>query len=258
MAQAKPGGRDGATGDNRIRISTHAELRERQAEIFRRLNADPETARRMMLNPSIAMKEAGIDLSPRVATHVLHVLQHDEERRARLRELRRRLKAALGEPPQPRDPEWLAGVLFDRLELEPLSTKGADPVFRDPLPPEHLERAQARRPAMRPAPATPRRLHGTTLRLAPWRPAFRRLDLEAPAPELKRARRRPARIELVELWFYKDRHETARELLELGVLEHRGFPIQPPGAYREIVSGERDNALARWITSVRFKDEPPA
>jgi hypothetical protein len=239
-----------------LEITTREELAERMGEIFARLNRRPELARMMMVNPVMAMADAGVRLAPDVGTHVLHALQHPPEVQSRRRQLTKTLKKQLGEAPQPNDPKWLARVLFEQLKLEPLRTKGRKPPFRDPLAPAELERARANRPArMRRPDGVPRPLRGVRIRVAPWRGSYRRLDVDAPAPELKPADRAPEAVELTDLWFYKDRDPVARDLLELGVIERRAFPIQAPDEYRRIQEGEALTALAAWITSIRFNDK---
>ncbi|MDQ5819958.1 MAG: hypothetical protein M3540_00760, partial [Actinomycetota bacterium] len=168
----------------------------------------------MVINPVAALAEVGVELSPAVGTHVLHALQHPPELRKRRQELVKRLRKALdGERPNPRDPRWLSETLFDKLGLEPLSTRSRKPVFKPALNQERLDRLERRRPELRRA-ELPRVEGGLVLTVAPWRGAFRRLDLEAPVPEVPHARTKPSRVSLSDLWFYKDSSPVARDLLE--------------------------------------------
>jgi hypothetical protein len=207
----------------------------------------------MLINPVSALAEAGVELSPRVASHVLHSMQLGPAARNRRAELERSIKAALGEAPKPLDQKWLAHALFELLELRPKRTEGHEPVYEPPLNAERVEHLQKRRPPIRPAPDVGRPLGGMTVSVAPWRPAFRRMDLEAPVPELKEAPGPPASLELTELWFYKDDHQVAHDLLELGVILRGAFPVHSADGFREIKAGRRANAFLAWITDVRFK-----
>jgi hypothetical protein len=233
-------------------VTTHAQLQTQREEIFGRLNAAPDIARLMLINPVKALSDVGVHLSPSVASHVLHVLQLPASAQERRKTLERSLRDRLGEPPEPLDSAWLARVVFEKLALKPKRTRGREPVFAPPVNQADLERLQRRRPTIRPAPELPRPPGGTTISVAPWRPAFRRLDLDAPVPEVPAARTAPKRLPLVDLWFYKDDSPVAHDLLELGVILRGAFPIHSTHGYREIKAGRRKSAFLAWITDVRF------
>jgi hypothetical protein len=235
-----------------IKLTRHTELETRRAEIFGRINARPDIARLMAINPVKALSEVGVEMTPSVASHVLHALQMSPEQRARRVALERSLRKQLGEPPDPLNPAWLAEAVFGKLKVKPRVTKGHEPTFHPPEIAADLERLQARRPKMREAPDLGRPRHGVVITVAPWRPAFRRLDLDAPVPDLPPARTAPKKLALVELWFYKDDHEAAHELLELGVVMHSAFPVHSPHSYREVKAGRKQNAFVSWITDVKF------
>jgi hypothetical protein len=235
-----------------IRLTRAAELETRRAEIFGRINARPDIARLMAINPVKALSDVGVEMTPSLASHALHALQMSPDQRARRRALERSLRKRFGESPDPLNPAWLAGAVFGKLHLKPRVTKGHDPAYHPPEIAADLERLQARRPKMRSAPDLGRPRRGVIISVAPWRPAFRRLDLDAPVPELPAARTAPKRLAFVDLWFYKDDDAAARELLELGVVMHTAFPLHSPHSYREVKAGRKRNAFVSWITDVKF------
>jgi TnpA family transposase len=81
------------------------------------------------------------------------------------------------------------------------------------------------------------------------------MDLDAPLPSLKPAKKAPKTISLETLYFYKDSHPLARDLLELGIIERRSFPIHSADSYRKIKTGEKPNAFHSWIKALRFPEE---
>jgi hypothetical protein len=244
-----------------LRVGSHRELVVRQPEIVRRLHAHPELALMLFINPVLAFRDFGIELSPEMADHVLRSLQHPPRLRARRDELEASLTRALGTPPRPEDPAWLARTLFGQLQLPALDTSGHAPVYRSPLPPDAIERLEKVRPRFRNQRGDrPRRLGGMVVRLKEWHPSARRLDLDATIPELPWAAAAPASLTLEELYFYKDMSPVARELLELGIIRRRAFPVQSGDSYRRIKRGEKASAFRGWLTALRFPAlrEPPA
>lgn len=238
-----------------IEIDNHRGLIGKQREIFRRLNDNPEIASLLFLNPVLALKEIDVELSPEMRRHVLDSVRQPPGLRARREELEASLEERLGERPRPLDREWLAETLFTKLSITPLKTRGHRPAYRPPFNAESIARMQKLRPDLRKATHVPRSGRGNMIRVKKWRPAFRRMDLDATVPELSPASSAPKTVSLETLFFYKDAHPVARDLLELGTLMRRAFPIQSPESYRRIRSGEKANAFRAWITSVRFEVE---
>lgn len=235
-----------------IKLTSHKQLISKQAELFRRFNSNPELSTLLFINPVLAFREVGVTMTPEIAHHVLHTIQHPPHMRQQRDTLEASLKEELGEMPQPNDPEWLATILFEKLELTPLKTRGYRPVYKSELSDEVVEKLQAMRPKKRKRPLTKTRGGGMRLRVRTARPAVRRMDLDAPLPDLERAERPPKTMSLETLYFYKDSHPVARQMLELGIIERRSFPIHSGDSYRRIKSGERQNAFRSWIRAVRF------
>ncbi len=244
--------------DERLKLTTHREFGEATPEIFRRLMANPQSLTLLLANPALAMEDAGIDLSPELRHHVLHVLQHPPQLRARRDELEKRLRGTLDEQPRPNDPEWLSKVLFKKLKLKPLNVEGLTPVYKSNFSPRLAERAAAKRRkwdelekttgAKRPS------MMGLGFKMGAGN--VRRLDLDAPVPKrIPRLRTAPKTVSLEELYFYKDQDDVARDLLELAIIERRGFPIQSADGYRKVKSGEQPNLFATWITGIRLSTE---
>lgn len=238
-----------------IKLTSHKQLISDQAELFRRFNSNPELSTLLFINPVLAFREVGVTMTPEIAHHVLHTIQHPPHMRRQRDALEASLKEELGEMPQPNEPEWLATTLFEKLEVTPLKTRGYRPAYKSELSDEVVEKLQAMRPKKRKRPLTRTRGGGMRLRVRTTRPAVRRMDLDAPLPELERAKRPPKTMSLETLYFYKDSHPVARQLLELGIIERRSFPIHSGDSYRRIKSGERQNAFRSWIRAVRFPED---
>jgi len=239
-----------------IEIDRHIALAANQREIFRRFNQNPDLAKMLLINPVLAFAEAGIKLTPEIQRHVLETIQHPPQLRLRRDEIESRLREQINETPQPNNPEWVSSFLFKKLRLKPLDTIGHEPQYVEPLNAEIIKRLQARRPKREPRPAGRRRLTGTFISVATWKPTVRRFDLEAVLPKLKAARSAPPEVTLKDLYFYKDSHPLARDLLELGIIQRRAFPIHSGDSYRRIKEGKKPNAFRSWIKSIRFSEKP--
>lgn len=247
------------TGDpgELLELTRHRELALYAKEINARLNSDPDLAIMAFINPALALNELGVKLSTEVRHHILSSLRHTPALRTRRAELEQSITAALGENPTPQRPRWLARVLFDTLGLQPLDTQNAQPNYKPVLTPEQLAPLQKLRPPPRNRYAGLERKskRRSSYRVEPKGSTVRRLDLDTPAPELPATKRAPSSVTLEELYFYKDMHPVARDLLELGILQRRGVRWQSGDAYRRIKAGETKNAWRSWLTSVRFGEE---
>ena len=252
----KPGLLATAEGLTPILIDRHRQLTVNQQEIFQRVNANPELSKLFLINPILALKELGVTFTPEITDHVLRSVRHPPSLLKRREELEQKLREALKEEAKPNDPKWVSGFLFTRLKLKPRDTSQKEPAYLEPLNAEILRHLQARRPKLRQRPKGERPRAGTVLSVAVWRPAVRRMDLNAKLPELKPALGTvPEQVKLEELYFYKD-HPLAHDLLELGILQLRGFPIHSADSFRKIRSGEKRNAFNSWIKKVTFTDKP--
>jgi hypothetical protein len=241
-----------------LKISTHRELLTSQGEIFSRLNQDPDVAGMLLINPVLAFRDVNVEMTHEIAHHVLHTIQHTPRLRQRREELEAQLKEEAGEPAQPHNPEWVSRFLFETLELEPLQTEEVEPAYKASLNQAAIERLEKVRPQRQRKEKLSSR--SAFLRVRVQRPAVRRLDVDAPLPELNAAKRAPEEVDLETLFFYKDSHPLARALLELGIIQRRSFPIHSADSYRRIKRGEKPNAFRSWIDAVRFPqdidDEP--
>lgn len=244
----------GAEPTEPIRLSSHRDLIERQAEVFGLLAARPELARMMAVNPVLALREAGVQVAPRLATHILHAIAHPPQVAWRRDELVAALTERLGEAPKPTEPPWLAATVFTKLTVPPLNTNGREPVFAAPLNADSVRRLQDDRRRLRAVRPGRRLSGGTVIGVGDWRPSYRRLDLNAPTPELPPAAAAPTTLSLLELWFYKDRDQVLRDLLELGVIMKGVFPVHSATGFRAVAAGERRSALHTWITAIRFPE----
>ena len=255
-ANSDPGSPRNSNDLKTIEIEKHRQLVGNQREIFQRINTNPELSKLFFINPAMALKELGINLSPDMTHHVLGAVRHPPGLLTRRHELEQKLKEALNDEPQPNKPEWLSEVLFKRLKLTPLDTSNQEPKYLEPLNAEIVRHLQSKRPKLRKRATGRRPLSGTVLGVATWRPAVRRLDLNAKLPQLNTQKQTPSAINLEELYFYKDSHPLAHDLLELGIIQRRGFPIHSGDSFRKIKKGEKRNAFNTWVKQVRFSEKP--
>lgn len=236
-------------------LEDHRELVTRRREIAARLEEHPGFASLLLVNPAKALDDLGVELSKETRSHLLRALRHPPRAARRREELERRLEEKIGESPRPLDGEWVSELLFGELELQPLATRGHHPRYRPPPNREILERVTARRPSVRTTPEGERRLGGTRIRLAEWEPGVRHLDVDAELPDLEPADEPPKRVGLGTLFFYKEAHPLARDLLELGVLMEGGVGIRSAEAYRRIRDGKEPSAFRQWVSRVEFPEE---
>lgn len=239
-----------------LKIATHRELLLRQREIAERVGAQPDLSVMLFINPVLAFKQLGITMSPEIAHHVLHAIQHPKALRTRRDELEATLKEALGEPARPTEPPWNAHLLFELRKLHPLQIDDRTPVYRPPLGQEESAKLHGLRPVGTKRYPQPRLLPPRSrVGSVPWKESLRRIDLDAPAPRLERAPARPTEVPLEDLWFYKDLDTLVHDALELGVIQRRAFPIQSSDSFRAILEGRKSNAFRLWIRSLAFKPE---
>ncbi len=236
-----------------IEISKHRELINLQERIFERFNNRPDLAKLLLINPVIAFKEVRVNLSPKIADHVLRTLQHTPHLGRRRKELEKKLKKELDESPLPTNPKWVSKFLFEKLKLQPFDTRNFEPTYNESLSVEVLERLKSLRPKRRKSSDYKFRVRrGMRLEIVDWRPSVRRLDLDAELPSFKIASKIPMQVDLEQLYFYKDSHPLVQDVLELGIIQRRSFPFHSGSSYRKIKSGEKSNAFQKWISSIKF------
>jgi hypothetical protein len=233
-----------------IVVNSHRSLLAKREAMVAALQARPELLPLLAANPVLAFRDAGVTISPEVATHVLHALQYPPAVREERDRLVEELQVALGEAPRPRDATWLAGTVFDKLEVPPLETRGRQPVYVSAIPDDARERLQTLLPNRPRVPLPPRPGHHQPQPL-------RRLDLDAPLVEVPKAARRPKTLSLEALWFYRGAHRLIPSLLRLGVIESGGLPFLGPEGYRKAKSGESPNPLVGWVEGVQFPPPRP-
>ncbi len=247
------------SGDTRqpLVIDDHRELVTKQKEIFAALNARPGLMELLAVNPVAALQEAGVSLSPDAMNHIFRTLQHTRTSRLRRADLEGKLEAQLGYAPRVSDSAWLRQVLFERLQLAPLETEGATPVYKPVLRPEVLKKLEALRPTLRPVPKslkTKKPLHGVQFKVQLDVPTRRRLDLDAPVSALPPAPGPPKEMTIESLYFYKDQHPLVRDILELALLEQQSLPFETPDGYRQVKDGKKRHFAKQWIRQIRLGD----
>lgn len=243
----------GGAGLAPIRINSHRALAAQQRALAERVAAHPGLSVMLLINPVLAFKALGIQLSAEVARHVLHAIQHPLALRKRRDELEARLKKALGEPARPTDPVWNAHLLFDLCKRQPLAIGDRAPAYTPPLGQQQAQKLHALRPAGQLRYPQARRLDPRSrVGSVDWKESLRRLDLNAPAPRLAPADCRPEAVPLEDLWFYKDLNAQVHDALELGIIQRRAFPIHSPDSFRKVLAGAKPNAFRSWIKQLRF------
>ncbi len=243
-------------GLERLYLKSHKDLLSRKTEIFKRIRDNPELSRLIILNPVVAFEEMGIQVSSSIQHHILTTIQYSPKVRQRQEKLEKTLNEKLGKMPQPNNPEWVSQFLFTELKLEPLNTRGLKPTYRPLANEPMLNRlSRLRAPARKRYHYKPRILRGSAIKIKLWQPAIHKMDLNAPLPKIKTMKTVPKKITLEELYFYKDSHPLVHDLLELGIIQHTAFQVHSRSNIRKINEGKVDNALYRWIKTVRFPEE---
>jgi len=251
--QAVPVALAAATQLKAIRIESHRALAGKQRDLAARVAAHPDVAVMLLINPILAFKQLGVTLSPEIASHVLHAVQHPAPVRTRREALEASLKKALGEAARPVDAVWNARLLFTLRKLKPLDIGDAKPAYTLPLGQQEAQNLHDLRPRAVLRYPQPRLLPPRTrLNAVSWKESLRRMDLAAPAPQLPNAAKAPAEVVLEDLWFYKDQDEIVHDALELGLIMRSAFPIHSPDSFRKVLSGEQRNAFRSWIKRIRF------
>jgi hypothetical protein len=239
-----------------LRIDEQRGLIEHRKAIAARLQAHPGAIRMLIINPVMAFKDAGIELSPAVANHVLHAIQYPPEVRAERTRLESELKATLGKTAEPTDPTWLAVTVFGQLGVTPLDIGDAQPAYRSSFTAEELAALGSLLPTRGvvtlPAPDPTPVISGVAPVAMSFEPkTVQLLDLDAPVPAFPPAASAPSELSLTDLWFYKDAASVLRPLLSLGIIISSGVAIYSSSQYRKIRDGEAQSELLMWINAVQ-------
>ncbi len=119
-----------------LTIETEADLRRNIRRISRRLDDRPEIAPLLFVNPILALRDVGVELSPDMRRHVMDALRFPPRLRERTAALEQELGTELERlglsPRLPLTPKRRADLLFRKLELEPLADDAADPSRLEP------------------------------------------------------------------------------------------------------------------------------
>lgn len=238
-----------------VEINDHEALASLGTQVNRVLNANPQLAAMLFVNPVLAMQEAGVKLSRPMVHHILSRLRHPPALRERREMLEARLREALGVALQPNNTAWLSRILFETLKLQPLETHGLSPAYTPLRDAQTEKRLQALRPQRTHRYTKLTRHHAPgRLKLQELPPSVRRMDLDATLPELEPAKHTPKRVTLEMLYFYKDVNPVARDLLELAIIQRRGLRLNSRYRYRQIKEGKVANVFHRWFREVRFPE----
>jgi hypothetical protein len=78
-----------------IRIDTHDDLIREKVRVSERMNARPDIARLVLVNPILAFEDIGVTLSPVMQRHIMHTLRFPKRLQARKERLEQELGAEL-------------------------------------------------------------------------------------------------------------------------------------------------------------------
>lgn len=204
------------------RIDSLPELRRRVPVILEQINADPSLALRAAANPLLALEEIGYDLSPELRTEVEQRVRFPEATRERMTELANKIHAAVPGRFDLDEPEDVARLLFDELQLPPLPQ-------RVPLSTGKLQQVEDIRPKPRP-------------KLHPLAPPFARPG--GPRP-----------VDVIEP--LRDAHPVVPMLLEYRALQASSPPLAPPALYKRIARGEAEIPKLRIRARLQRRPETP-
>lgn len=236
-----------------ITITTHRELVVMAKTLAKRLGDDPDFSVMLLANPVLALREYGVKLTPELEHHVLTTLRHPPKLRTRREELEASLEKALGEVPKPTDPAWLARLVFEKREIEPREISGQEPVYKPALNAGTIANIRGRLPAATSRYPGIRRIKVVhRMGVAPSRPTLRRIDLDAPLPDLRPAKKPPSELTIEQGWFYKD-DAIVRDAVELGIIIRRGFPFKTPAEFRELAEGKKADAFRTFVRAVGIR-----
>lgn len=119
-----------------LAIESEGDLRRNIRRISRRLDEHPDIAPLLFVNPVLALRDVGVELSPDMRRHVMDALRFPPRLRERTAALEQELGddlRRLGVPAKlPLTPKRRADLLFRELELEPLEDDAGDPSRLDP------------------------------------------------------------------------------------------------------------------------------
>ena len=119
-----------------IEIHSERDFLQNMSEIVRRLNASPEIAKLVLVNPIYALEDLGVTLAPEMAEHVYRTFTSPPAKAKRLAELEQEIQAELDKLPDsprvPRTPQERASVVFRALGVARLGND-ADALDRERL-----------------------------------------------------------------------------------------------------------------------------
>jgi hypothetical protein len=119
-----------------LSIEARRDLAMHMKEICRRLNANPEIAKLLLVNPIYVLEDLGVRLNQEMRDHVHNTFHNPPAKQRRLVELETELKAELeqitGKPEIPVSPEHRAELLFQHLKLTPLAPEATQPARLEP------------------------------------------------------------------------------------------------------------------------------
>jgi hypothetical protein len=133
-----------------IVINNRRELAKNVKEIARRFNANPDVAKRMLMNPIYALEEIGVTLNKDMRQHVHNTFSNppaaQRMREALEAELRPELERLTGKAEIPATPEERAQLVFQHLKLTPF---GPEAKNHERLEPRRLSSYASQHPIVK-------------------------------------------------------------------------------------------------------------
>jgi len=120
----------GLTSDP-IQVATHRDLRKHMRAICERLNAQPDIARLVFVNPILALEDVGVSLEPEAKQHIMDALRFPPKLQKRKAELAAELTEAFAREGVtakfPLTSKQRAHLVFRTLAIAPLAEDGQAP-----------------------------------------------------------------------------------------------------------------------------------
>jgi hypothetical protein len=105
-----------STGE-RIAIKSEKDIKKHAVSILRRINEDERGGLLFLLNPVLALEEAGFDLNEEMRRHILHGLRYGAKAKARIRDREEAMAEIAGRKIDALSDEAVGRLLFVELKI---------------------------------------------------------------------------------------------------------------------------------------------
>lgn len=201
--------------EKRMELHSEADLRTHALSILRRVNSSERGGLLFLLNPVLALEDAGFDLNASMRRHLLRGLRYGAKVKARIRELEAEVHQVAGRAVNVRSSAELRRLLFTDLKLSPPKPAGGKAT---------------------PAPA----------RASPAAPSQAGWDPEAEAEPSSTERLTEKHLEAL-----RDTHPLVPKIIELRGILAGGWRFVDRSTYERVKAG----ATVTLLRGVRFRSD---